>query len=119
MKTLLLVDDDHDYLESLTLALRDLGYTVVDCGSSIAALQHLKDRKFDVLITDLELPEMDGQQATMQIRQKNKHIPIIAQTALAMEGDEKKSMEAGCTDYITKPIFKKDLLDKISLYLRS
>ena len=84
-----------------------------------SAVQMLEDHpETDLILMDILLPVMDGLQATRLIRQKNRDIPIIAQTALAMEGDEQKSIDAGCNDYISKPIMKKELLGKISLYLK-
>jgi CheY-like chemotaxis protein len=58
---------------------------------------------------DVQLPNMNGYEATKQIREFNKNVIIIAQTAFALTGDKEKSIAAGCNDYITKPI-KKDIL---------
>jgi len=62
---------------------------------------------------DIRMPEMDGYEATRKIREFNKDVIIIAQTAHALEGDREKSLEAGCDDYISKPIYKNELLEKI------
>jgi CheY-like chemotaxis protein len=59
---------------------------------------------------DIKMPEMDGYEATKQIREFNKNVIIIAQTAYAQSGDRDKAIEAGCNDYISKPIRKNDLL---------
>lgn len=59
---------------------------------------------------DIELPEIGGYEATRKIRQFNKEVIIIAQTAFALEGDREKTMEAGCTDYIAKPFTKACIL---------
>jgi CheY-like chemotaxis protein len=58
---------------------------------------------------DIQMPEMNGYEATQQIRKFNKEAIIIAQTAFAMTGDKEKSIEAGCSDYISKPIKKYEL----------
>ena len=65
---------------------------------------------------DIQMPEMDGYEATRQIRQFNKDVIIIAQTAYALAGDREKAVEAGCNDYITKPINRDKLMELISKY---
>ena len=63
------------------------------------------------------MPEMDGLEATQKIREIDTKIPIIAQTAFAMEDDEKSSLDAGCNSYMTKPIRKMKLIELIDKYL--
>jgi CheY-like chemotaxis protein len=65
---------------------------------------------------DIKMPELDGYEATRQIRQFNKKIVIIAQTAYAQTGDKEKAINAGCNDYISKPIKKDELLALIKKY---
>jgi CheY-like chemotaxis protein len=67
---------------------------------------------------DIRMPLMGGYEATRQIRQFNKDVVIIAQTAFAQIGDREKSIEAGCNDYISKPINKAQLLTLIQKYFR-
>lgn len=67
----------------------------------------------DLILMDIQIPEIDGYQATQQIRQFNNKVVIIAQTAYALSGDRKKSVDVGCNDYITKPIKKEELLSLI------
>jgi len=64
------------------------------------------------------MPEMNGYDATMQIRKFNKDVIIIAQTAYALHGDREKAIKAGCNDYISKPINKEVLCEKIEIFLR-
>jgi CheY-like chemotaxis protein len=66
---------------------------------------------------DIRMPNMDGNEATRQIRQFNKDVIIIAQTAYAFTGDKEKSIEAGCNDYISKPINKTLLYELIRKYI--
>lgn len=70
-----------------------------------------------LILMDLKMPVMDGYDATRIIRQKDKDIPIIAQTAYALAGDDRKAYDAGCNDYISKPIKKDILIDKFEMYL--
>lgn len=67
----------------------------------------------DLILMDIQIPEIDGYQATQQIRQFNNKVVIIAQTAYALSGDREKSVDVGCNDYITKPIKKEELLSLI------
>jgi len=64
----------------------------------------------DLILMDIRMPEMSGYEATKEIRQFNKEVVIIAQTAYGLTGDREKAIEAGCNDYITKPIKKDELL---------
>ena len=66
---------------------------------------------------DIKLPEMDGIEATKEIKKILPEIPIIAQTAFAMKGDEEKFLEAGCDDYISKPLKADKLINKLNHYL--
>jgi CheY-like chemotaxis protein len=67
---------------------------------------------------DIKMPEMDGYETTRKIREFNKTVIIIAQTAYAMTGDKQKALQAGCDDYITKPILKEDLLTLVQSHLK-
>ena len=71
----------------------------------------------NLILMDIKMPEMDGCDVTKEIRKLNTNVPIIAQTAYALEEEKIKSLEAGCNAYITKPINKKDLLCLIDSFL--
>ncbi|MDZ7743714.1 MAG: ATP-binding protein [Bacteroidota bacterium] len=71
----------------------------------------------DLVLMDIQMPEMNGYDATREIRKFNKNVLIIAQTAFALTGDYEKAMDAGCNDYISKPINKGTLLAKIQKYI--
>ncbi len=75
-----------------------------------------KHDDFDLILMDIKMPEMDGLTATRKIRQTNKDIPIIAQTAYAMSEDKTKCLNAGCNDYLAKPISHNVLLATIEKY---
>ncbi|PKQ62816.1 response regulator [Labilibaculum filiforme] len=71
----------------------------------------------DVILMDIRLPIMDGCEATRRIKKNHKTIPIIAQTAYALEGDKERILDAGCDDYLSKPIRFEELLATIDKYL--
>jgi PAS domain S-box-containing protein len=109
-----------DNLVNQKLGLRLLekhGHTVVVVGDGNEALAALAREPFDVVLMDVQMPHMDGLEATAAIRQRERetgqHMPIIAMTAHAMKGDRERFLEAGMDDYIAKPIQIKDLLTAI------
>ena len=95
-------------IEILTLA----GMTVHTAKNGLEAIEKIKNEAFDVVLMDVQMPEMDGLEATIRIRNDlgNKDLPIIAMTAHAMRGDREKCIAAGMDDYISKPI------DRLKLY---
>jgi CheY-like chemotaxis protein len=79
--------------------------------------QALNTENLDLALIDIRMPEMDGYDAIREIKKTRPHLPIIAQTAYAMDEDKSKAYEAGCDDYISKPIDKDDLLFLLQKYL--
>ena len=109
---ILLAEDNETNWRLVQKILSRLGYrvTVVENGRQV--LKALDVEKFDLVLMDMQMPVMDGFEATMKIRQQPRYedLPIIALTAYAMIGDSNKCIEAGCDDYITKPINKKQFI---------
>ncbi|MDR0391448.1 MAG: response regulator [Planctomycetaceae bacterium] len=106
---ILLVDDVKVNIMVANALLTSLGHNVHSVMNGVDALQTLKEREFDMVFMDCQMPEMDGYQCAKFIRLpssgvKDSHIPIIAMTAHAMSGDREKCLEAGMDDYISKPI---------------
>jgi CheY-like chemotaxis protein len=97
--------------------LEHAGHSVVVAGNGREALAALDKQIFDVVLMDVQMPEMDGLEATAAIRQREKgsgaHIPIIAMTAHAMTGDRERCLAAGMDDYLSKPIHSRVLLDLV------
>jgi CheY-like chemotaxis protein len=98
------------------------GHSVVVANNGKAAIAALALQEFDVVLMDVEMPEMDGLEATAVIRvkerQAGKHVPIIAMTAHAMKGDRERCLEAGMDDYVSKPIRAQKLFETLESVLR-
>jgi len=102
--------------------LAKAGYTVVTANNGKEALKALGEVDFDLVLMDVQMPEMDGFEATGAIRLKERirgeHIPILAMTAHAMKGDEARCLAAGMDGYISKPIRGRDLIDLVEKHGR-
>ena len=119
-KKILLVDDDMRNLYALTNILKGKGINVIKAANGLAALSALeKDDDYDLILMDMMMPKMDGYEACRKIRdqQKFKDLPIIALTAKAMTGDRSKCIEAGASDYLSKPIDVSRLFSMIRIWL--
>lgn len=106
-KTILVVDDNPINLEVAEWLLADLNFTVVTCGDAMAAIELLDETRFDLVLMDVQMPEMDGLTATRHIRKHcatNKRTPIVAMTAHALNEDREKSLASGMNDHATKPL---------------
>jgi CheY-like chemotaxis protein len=103
--------------------LEKRGHTVKIANNGLEALAILEEEYFDLVLMDIQMPEMDGFEATEAIRKKEKetgnHIPIIAMTAHAMKGDKEKCIEKGMDGYVSKPIKAEELFEVIESPLRS
>jgi CheY-like chemotaxis protein len=119
-KTVLIADDDMRNIFSLTKALETYNMNVVAAVDGKDALKKLKDNpKVDIVLMDMMMPEMDGYESTMAIRKnpKFRNLPVIAVTAKAMMGDRAKCINAGASDYITKPVDIDQLLSLLRVWL--
>lgn len=119
-KMCLLVDDNKDVLLYLSRVLNDTGITTFSARSGMEALEIIKNTPgIDVVLLDMQMPEMNGIEATREIRKIRKDIPIIAQTAFIFEDDKDIILEAGCDACLIKPIRKDHLLTVMSSFLKS
>jgi CheY-like chemotaxis protein/signal transduction histidine kinase/CHASE3 domain sensor protein len=119
-KKILLVDDDIRNIYSLTNALEDEGIRCVTAENGKVALEILQvDPSIDLVLMDIMMPEMDGYEATVEIRkiEKLKKLPVIALTAKAMKGDKEKCLAVGMSDYISKPVNIEQLLALLRVWL--
>ena len=118
-RNILVVEDDTSNFMLIYEILKSYGANILHAENGLEALNMLSsDKKPDIIIMDIKLPGIDGYETTRLIREKNKEIPIVANTAYAMEADREKAIEAGCNDYISKPTDRKLLINLISKYLR-
>jgi CheY-like chemotaxis protein len=114
------VDDDVRNLFALTTAFERYNMKVITAESGQEAINILSENKgVDMVLMDIMMPEMDGYETTQKIRRehKNTNLPIIAVTAKAMKGDREKCIEAGASDYITKPVKIDQLLSLMRVWL--
>jgi len=111
---ILIAEDEEVSAEYLTTIVREFGKDIINVQNGEDAVKACKNNQdIDLVLMDIRMPLMDGCEATRQIRKFNKEVIIIAQTAYALSGDRKKAIEAGCNDYITKPIEKEKFIKKI------
>ncbi len=119
-KTILVVDDDVRNLFALTTAFERYSINAITAESGQEAINILGENdEIDMVLMDIMMPEMDGYETTQKIRRehKNHNLPIIAVTAKAMKGDREKCIEAGASDYITKPVKIDQLLSLMRVWL--
>lgn len=116
-KKVLVVEDTLDSQLLLQLYLTKAGAGVEVANNGQEALQKSKDHYFDLILMDMQMPVMDGFTAARALRDRRVEAPIIALTAYSMIGDREKTLQAGCTDYLSKPIDKNRLFKVIHRYL--
>jgi len=116
---ILVAEDGEDNRELVTAHLRRAGAEVVIAGTGRLAVEAAKAQKFDLVLMDMQMPELDGYGATRALRAAGITIPIIALTANAMAEDRLKCLQAGCTEYLAKPIARGQLLRTLSRFLPS
>ncbi|MBN1119080.1 MAG: PAS domain S-box protein [Bacteroidales bacterium] len=117
--SILIVEDDRHSINYLRILLEQFGTNIIHARSGYEALKILKDgTKFDLIIMDIQLTDINGLELTQAIREFNKEIPIIAETAFAQNADRETCLTAGCNDYITKPIDDEELLALIGKHIK-
>jgi PAS domain S-box-containing protein len=117
---ILIAEDDEASEILISRAFRTIGKKILKVRTGVAAVQACRsNNEIDLIMMDIKMPEMDGYEATRQIRQFDKEVIIIAQTAFALMGDSEKAIEAGCNDYISKPINRDELMTIIEKYFKS
>jgi two-component system cell cycle response regulator DivK len=118
-KRILVIEDQEDNRTILRDLLTSVGYELIEATNGEEGVKLAEQEKPDLILMDIQLPVIDGYEATRRIRviSELKQTPIIAVTSYALSGDEAKAREAGCDGYVTKPFSPRALLAKVREYL--
>ena len=118
MKRILVVEDNEDNFYLIEYILRKNGFSVLGARTGLDGVEKAIREKPDMIIMDIQLPDLNGYEATGRIRKSevDGNIPIIAMTSYAMPGDREKALEAGCNGYIEKPIDPETIMEEIRRY---
>jgi len=115
----LIAEDDEGSAMLIGIAVRSFSREVIKVGTGIEAVEACRNNPdIDLILMDIKMPEMDGFEATKHIRQFNKNVIIIAQTAYSLSGDREKTIATGCNDYISKPIQKDQFMALMEKYFK-
>ncbi len=119
MPTILVVDDNDDIRDLLTRKMKTHGYTVATARTGVEAVEKASSADVALILMDINLPELDGLEATMQIRaaDADRHTPVIALTAYALPDDETRASAAGCDAFHAKPIDFDKLFNQIRILI--
>jgi two-component system, cell cycle response regulator DivK len=116
---ILIAEDVESNFLYLKAVLSKLNATVFWAKNGVEAIDLCTaDNAIDLVLMDLQMPEMNGYEATQILKKKFPGLPIVAQTAFAMSDDREKAIDAGCDDYLAKPIKSKDLLGVVGKYIK-
>jgi len=118
-KRVLVVEDHEENRRILRYLLKSGGFEMLEAVTGDEGVAMAERERPDLILMDIQLPGLDGYEATRQIKgnPELRHIPIIVVTSYALSGDDVKAFEAGCDAYVTKPFVPRDLLAKIRGYL--
>jgi two-component system cell cycle response regulator DivK len=118
-KRILVIEDQEDNRQILRDLLGNAGFDMIEAADGQEGVAAATKERPDLILMDIQLPIMDGYEATRRIKAipELKAIPIIAVTSYALSGDEAKAMAAGCDAYVTKPYSPRQLLAKVKEYL--
>jgi len=116
---ILLVEDNEVNRRLAEFLLRSQGYEVLEAASAEQAFEILATERPDLIVMDIQLPDMDGLEATRRLKEDPllRNIPVVAVTSFAMTGDHESAVAAGCIGYITKPIDKTTFIGEIASHL--
>ncbi len=119
MATILVVEDNPINMKLAVLLLETAGHSVVSTTDAESGLAQARRQQPQLILMDIQLPGMDGLQAVAQLKAdpQTRNIPVIALTALAMNGDEERIRAAGCAGYIAKPLHSRSLISTVTQHL--
>lgn len=116
-KTILIAEDEDNNYRYLEIVLNKTKASIIWAKDGIEAIELCMKHKPDLILMDIKMPNLDGLEATREIKKIYPKIPVIAQTAFAMEQDKKMGLESGCSAYLSKPIKANVLIATISEFL--
>ena len=121
MPKILIVEDNEDNRDSLSRRLQRRGFEVITAADGKAGLAMAQSEKPDLILMDMNMPELDGWEATRQLKaiDEVRDIPVLALTAHALAGDRERALQVGCADYHTKPVDFAGLLAQIESILQN
>ncbi len=121
MARVLVIEDNPTNLKLATFLLQSVGHTVLSAADAEAGLAVARAERPDLILMDVQLPGMNGLEATIQLKADaaTRAIPVVALTALAMKGDEERIRAAGCDGYIAKPMRYQELVATVATHLRT
>ena len=114
---ILVAEDNLSNQKLISILLQKMGFDVVIADDGRQAVDKAVQQSYDLILMDMQMPVLNGYDATRELRNKGCKTPIIAVTANAMTGDEEKCLEAGCDGYLSKPINRAELTDVIGTYI--
>lgn len=119
-KTVLIVDDSASMRQLVSFTLRDAGYDVIDAVNGKDAMNRLNGTRIDIIITDLNMPEMDGIEFIKQMRNKPgyKFTPIVMLTTESQESKKQEGRQAGASGWIVKPFTPEQLIDVVKKFTK-
>lgn len=119
MKKILIIEDNDNNMYLISFILKQDGFYILEARTGIEGVETASREKPDLIIMDIQLPDINGLEATKQIRNTlaNIEIPIVALTSYAMTGDREMALAAGCDGYIEKPIDPETFLSEIKKFL--
>jgi DNA-binding NtrC family response regulator len=117
-KRILLVEDDSNLRRVMVYHLEKEGFTVEEAADGLLAVDALETAPFDLVITDVRMPGMDGIELLKAVRQQDRDVPVVVMTAYGTIGDAVEAMQAGAADYLTKPVERETLLLAVDKALR-
>jgi two-component system, cell cycle response regulator DivK len=115
---ILIAEDVESNFLYLKAVLSKLNATIFWATNGFEAIEICENNQIDLIFMDLQMPEMNGYEATEILKKKFPVLPIVAQTAFAMSDDREKALDAGCDDYLAKPIKSKDLLIVVEKFIK-
>ncbi|MDD2306514.1 MAG: response regulator [Prolixibacteraceae bacterium] len=115
---ILIAEDVESNFLYLKAVLSKLNATIYWAKNGNEAVEICENNSIDLVFMDLQMPEMNGYEATEILKKKFPNLPIVAQTAFAMSDDREKALDAGCDDYLAKPIKSKDLLSVVEKFIK-